>query len=86
MSTTVQRVVRAAIPDATEEACLHVLWAHTPFPFRPVQARELFKAAHRLRRAADKGVRLCEFCERSVPAGTFTCERCAAALNAEPQP
>ena len=66
--TTAPEIVRAAIPDATDATCEHVLWGMTPFPVGRVLPREIFRAASRLRRAEANGVRLCEHCDqRAMP-------------------
>ena len=79
--TTAAEIVRAAIPDASEADCEHVLWGMTPFPFGRVFPKEIFRAASRLRRAGANGVRLCEHCDQQSSPDDRVCEKCAAALR-----
>jgi hypothetical protein len=75
-------IVRAAIPDASDELAEHILWARTPFPVGRVSVRDLYLAASRYRRACANGRDLCDFCDRLVPAGErFLCDSCSAALG-----
>ena len=74
-------VVRAAIPDADQGMCEHIVWGRTPFPFKAVSARELYKAASRVQRAHRNGITLCMFCDNIAEAGDTECATCAAALD-----
>ncbi len=76
----VQAVVRAAIPGASDGLCEHVLWGRTAFPAKGVSARDIYRAASRLRRATDKGERLCDTCDRKASPGKWSCAHCRAAL------
>lgn len=75
------QVVRAAIPGASEQLCEHVLWSRTAFPFGHVGPRDLYRAADRLRRATEKGIELCEFCDAITEPDKMACRRCDAALT-----
>ncbi len=75
-------IVRAAIPDATEELVEHVLWERTPFPVGKITAKSLYHAAARFRRAIEHKHRLCIFCDRFARADAWECEYCAKALAA----
>lgn len=77
---TVHSVVRAAIPGASDGLCEHVVWGRTAFPAKGVTAREIYRAASRLRRATDKGQSLCDTCDRKAAPGRWTCAYCSAAL------
>jgi hypothetical protein len=79
---TAAEIIRAAIPNAPEELCEHILWARTPFPCGRVSAQELYHAASTYRRASEHGIELCDFCDRAiVPPNRFLCERCGDALR-----
>jgi hypothetical protein len=79
---TPAQIVRAAIPGADGYLCEHILWGRTPFPFAPVTARSLYKAAASWRRATAKGIVLCDFCHRLAEPDQRTCKGCAMALAA----
>lgn len=74
-------IVRAAIPQATEDVADMILWCRTPFPVGAITARDLYRAASRLQRAQAAGHYLCEFCDRMVERTEDVCERCAKALE-----
>lgn len=76
----IAQIIRAAIPDASDDDCDHVLWGRTAYPFKKLTAKDIFRAASGWRRAGSKGVALCDFCNR-VAAKNFVCERCNAALH-----
>ncbi len=80
--TTAAEIVRAAIPDATEATCEHVLWGMTPFPCGSVFPKQIFRAASRLRRAEANGVRLCDHCDQMAMLGEWLCTGCDAGLRA----
>lgn len=80
----IEQIIRAAMPEATDADCEHVLWGMTPFPAGAVSARTLYRAASRARRASQNGILLCDWCDnkRSEGRGTL-CESCWRALNTE---
>ena len=78
---TFAAVIRAAIPDATDETCEFILFGRTPFPVGAVTAKSIYQAAARFRRANSNGLRLCEFCDRIVIPPSWTCPRCDKALR-----
>jgi hypothetical protein len=43
---TPAQIIRAAIPEADEVLCDHILWGRTPFPMGAITAQSLFKAAN----------------------------------------
>ncbi len=59
---TIQEIVRAAYPAATDSECQHILFGRTSYPFGIVTARELYKAASRYARAKGSKIKLCDFC------------------------
>lgn len=84
--TTAIEVIRAAIPGATEELADHVLWSRTQFPFKRLTAKDIYKAASGYKRAYDRQIDLCDFCDHKVPQGKYTCEKCSAALASAQNP
>ena len=80
--TTAAEIVRAAIPDATDATCEHVLWGMTPFPVGCVLPKQIFRAASRLRRAEANGVRLCEHCDQRAMPDEWYCRDCGAGFLA----
>lgn len=80
---TAQEVIRGAIPDASDELCMYILWGRTPFPCGPVTAKSLYRVASGFRRA--RGY-LCEYCERRTEPGIRQCLRCSAAIRANMAP
>lgn len=74
------QIVRAAIPGADESTADAILWGRTPYPFAPVTARDLYRAADRLQRATVRGFALCEFCDRRATRGSL-CADCDRALH-----
>ncbi len=76
--TTISTVIQAAIPNADEALCDHVLWGCTPFPCGPISAQMLYKAASRVGRAAKNKIQLCDFCPNKAETGKWECSRCAA--------
>lgn len=74
-------IIRAAIPGATDADVDHVVWGRTPFPFSPMTARVLYRAASRLQRATAHGISLCDFCDRIAQPGDSVCARCRDALR-----
>lgn len=81
--TDARAIIRAAIPDADDGVCEVVLWGRTPFPFAPVSARELYRAAHGLARANRRGVQLCDFCPRPAGPTRWLCALCEKVLARE---
>lgn len=80
---TFEQVIKAAMPDADRDMIHYVLWERTPFPFVKLTARSLFKSTDRIRRTSSNGNRLCEFCDRLVPGGKWTCEQCTTDMGNE---
>lgn len=74
-------VIRAAIPNASEELCEHIVWGRTPFPFAKVPAQALYKAASRYARAKQNNVSLCDWCDNKATIRDL-CANCAKALDA----
>lgn len=79
--TTVDCIVRAAIPDADGALVSHIVWGRTCYPCGPVSARDLYRAASAWKRASVKGIQLCDFCHRIAAPGATTCETCFSALE-----
>lgn len=77
----IRTIIRAAIPDATDEACEWVLWERTPYPMGAITARSIYKAASRIQRAATGKKRLCELCDRLAEPEKFICQRCKDAIS-----
>lgn len=75
------RIVKAAIPGADDALIDHIIWARTPYPFGEVTPRGLYKAASRFIRAHEHKLRLCEFCDRLVVTGGWTCKSCRDGLE-----
>lgn len=75
-------IIKAAIPNASDDTCEFILWSRTPFPVGAITAKSLYKAAARVQRCAKNGTRLCEFCDNLVTKGKWTCEKCETALSA----
>lgn len=81
MGLTFGEVIRRAVPEATEEFCEHILWGRTPFPVGRVTPTYIFRSAYRFNRACEKGITLCDFCDRVAIPGKSCCEICYSALN-----
>jgi hypothetical protein len=81
---TFQECIRKAIPNASDATVEHVLWGRTAFPFEAWAnpARVVYKAADRFRRASEKGIELCDFCNR-IAVHRSLCEQCHRALHRE---
>lgn len=83
--TDIRDIIRAAIPDADDALCEYIVWARTHYPMAPVAAQMLYKAALQYRRATDKGLQLCEFCDRLAENQTEqclpTCAHCRTVLQ-----
>lgn len=77
----VERIIRAAIPDADDATIAHVLWERTPYPVGAVTPQGLYRAASRLRRAEINRVKLCQLCDNAVTAGKYECNTCLDALE-----
>lgn len=75
---TPQQIIRAAIPDASDEECDYVLWSRTPFPIGKVTAKSIYKAASRVLRAFNHKRRLCECCDNEITNGKYLCDRCSS--------
>jgi len=75
-------IIRGAMPDASDSMVEHIVWGRTCLPFGKVTARDLYRAASRVRRAADKGRMLCDLCDNLADGDRYTCARCKAALAA----
>ena len=74
-------IVRAAIPDASDELCNHVLWGRTAFPFVQLTARDLYRAASAFWRAQERGNQLCDMCHRLEQPGRWLCVKCDKAMT-----
>ena len=77
----IQQIIKAAIPDADETVCDLILWERLPYPFAKLTAKDIYKAAHRFKRVAAKGGRLCDFCEKLVERDNRTCDICKNSLS-----
>lgn len=87
--TEIYQIIRAAIPDASDMTCEHVLWGRTHFPFAPLSAQYLYKRASGYYRAGKHDIRLCEFCDNRAKRRKFVCHKCDKALRTtavEPPP
>jgi len=78
---TTHEIIKAAIPNADDETCSFILWARTPFPVGAITARSLFDSARRFKRASDKNIRLCDFCNRIAEDNRSVCAKCHKALT-----
>lgn len=79
-------VIRAAIPDADEAMCDYILWDRTPFPFKQLTARELYKTAASFHRGQRAGITFCDLCPRpAVVHLSYLCIPCHRALQASRQ-
>lgn len=76
-----EQIIKAAIPSATDELINYIVWGRTPFPFGPVSAKHLYKAASGYQRAMANNISLCELCDNKVPTGEYTCDRCESVLE-----
>ncbi len=74
-------VIRAAIPAASDDLCEFILWERTPFPVGRLDAKSLFKAASRMKRAAANKVMLCDMCNNKVTPPESSCPRCKDVLQ-----
>lgn len=79
---TTSDVIRAAIPDADDALCSHILWGRTPYPMGTITARGLYKAASGFARAGANNRRLCDHCHREALSGKWECQRCQDVLEA----
>ena len=79
--TSIQDVIRAAIPGAPKDLCEFILWERTSYPFGRLTAQKIFKAASGFARAGANGRALCEMCRRLSVPQKFLCERCQSALD-----
>ena len=75
------QIIRAAIPNASDETCEYVLWERTGYPFKRLTARDLYKAASRMKRAEDNGIVLCDFCDNKANEN-YICDSCREVLDA----
>lgn len=71
-------VIKRSIPGTPPEIMEHILWGRTAFPFKKINARDLYKAATRFIRASNKGITLCDHCDRIAKLDSYICERCDA--------
>lgn len=74
-------IIRAAIPGASDATVDHVLWGRTPYPFKPLTARDIYRAASRCRRAGEHGLTLCDHCNRIAETGKWECKGCREGLE-----
>lgn len=76
-----QQVIRNAIPTASDGLCEMILWGRTGFPcFGDINERVIYKAAMRWQRACNKGIELCELCDR-LAVKNHICDTCRTALS-----
>lgn len=64
----------------SNEVVDHIVWGRTPFPFKEITAKHLYKAAHRFKRANDNNIILCDFCDNKAVID-YTCKKCRKALD-----
>lgn len=76
MHSTPSDIIRAAIPGASDDVCQHVLWGRTPFPFKKLTARDIYKAASGYIRSARRGTYLCDHCHRIADYDIYECVGC----------
>ncbi len=76
----IKDIIKAAIPDASDSICEHILWGRTCYPVGKVTAKDLYRAADRFKRATAHSIRLCDFCDNRAVQGSL-CGRCNEALN-----
>jgi hypothetical protein len=77
----IDEIIRNAIPEATEDLCEYILWNRTAYPFEGLTAKCVYKAASRFKRAGERGIQLCDFCDRRAMLGKSVCKRCDTALR-----
>lgn len=78
---TPDEIIHAAVPDASDDFCHHVLWGRTPFPCGVITAQSLYKAATSLNRANANGIHLCDHCHNLAMENEWMCKQCADALT-----
>ena len=79
------RIIKAAIPDASDDLIDHIIWDRTAYPFERMTPRLLYRAASRWRRASEGGKQLCEMCDR-IAVTRFMCGPCSVGPPHEPSP
>lgn len=70
---TFEQIIKSAFPNADATTVEHILWARTPFPMGKITAQSLYKASATYRRACEKGRWLCDWCDREIERGQYTC-------------
>ena len=77
----VRTIIRYAIPNASDEVCEWIIWDRTAYPFVPLTAKEIYKAAARVQRATNGKKQLCDLCDRLAEPKMGLCKKCREALN-----
>lgn len=72
----VERIVRAAIPEATSSVIDHILWGRTPYPCGAITPKSLYKAADSWARACRNNLYLCDLCHRVDEGSKGACDHC----------
>lgn len=78
---TVQDIVRAGYPNATDEETEYVIWNRTSYPFKGLTAKMVYKAASQTYRASKKGLQLCDFCD-NIATECGICSKCTMLFKA----
>jgi hypothetical protein len=78
----IEKIIKAAMPNATPGMINYIIWSKTPFPFREVTPKMLYSAAYRLYRAHKNNIFICELCDNKLqPDDNLFCEKCCGMLR-----
>jgi len=81
--SNVKDIIGAGLHEASpdDSTINHIVWERTAYPFKRILAKELYRAANRLKRASDNGVMLCDFCDNKAGDEKYICNTCSNALK-----
>ena len=79
-SFNAQRVIQAAIPNASDATIEHILWGRTCYPVGPITPKSVYKAASQWKRACDNDIMLCDWCDQKAEGGKWMCSKCSEVL------
>lgn len=77
-----RKIILSVFPNASASLMSHIIWGRTAYPFKPISARELWRAADRWRRATQHHRQLCDWCDRPALTNCL-CLRCWKALQTD---
>lgn len=84
MGKTAFEIVQEYFPEATEDFVEYLVWHRTSYPAGSISGsyeQDLREACIAFKEAKEKGITLCDFCNKEALQGKSFCAECEEALK-----